>query len=400
MVPPPYGGFYLENMDSTSGWIASATDLVRFFDSLNSSGAWRLLRADTFHEMVAAPPQPDMTSWYGLGVVVQDGGHTWWHSGVLDGSTAILTHDRSGFTWAVLLNSRLEYNDLDDLMKFAIRRVPYWFGLIPLPAPPLEDSILSQNGRHLVKVMIPEQKYPYVFQRIVSQGYRLVWLDAFLGAERTVLFNSIWVKDDTRKWKAYHGLTSSAYRRRYRSKVAQGYRLLQLDSYVSDKRLRYSAIFVKEPWPSWVSYHGFSPQEHRQRFYTLYKEGYRLVSQSITEFKGKLYISAIYDLLDLGEFRVRMGLGVTQFGKESQKQVAAGRILSYVKAYTHNGEPRFSAVWGARTSSQWASRYGVTKYGLMNQLFDYAETNLPLTCVAGYMEEGVETFAALWRWKH
>ena len=37
---------------------------------------------------------------------IQDGGRTFWHSGLFDGSTSVVTHDESGFTWAVLLNYR------------------------------------------------------------------------------------------------------------------------------------------------------------------------------------------------------------------------------------------------------------------------------------------------------
>ncbi len=398
LVPPPYGGFYIENMDSTGGWIASASDMVRFFDALNSTSTRHLLKPSTFATMLEQPNYITRTPWYGMGVVVQDAGRTWWHSGMFDGSTGILTHDESGFTWAVLLNYRLKFNDLDDLMKFAIRRVPAWFGIVPFPFPPLAESVITQNEKNLVKILIPEHKYPHVQKVISNRGYRLTWVDAVKGNDGFIFFNTIWTRSDGKKWKCYHGLTSSSFRRRYRSKVAQGYRLLHVETYVSSKRLRYVAIFVKEPWPAWVAYHGYSPHRHKQHFYILHKEGFRIVVQSVTEFKGKLYVAAIYDKLNMGEFRVRMGLSAMHFTSEFEKQVQAGRILSYVQAYSHKGVVKFSAIWGARTSSMWAARHDLSKYALLNRLFEYAEINVPLACVTGYQhKDGGISFAALWR---
>ena len=40
-VLAPYGGFALENGDADGGWIATATDLVRFMCALDGSGPTR-----------------------------------------------------------------------------------------------------------------------------------------------------------------------------------------------------------------------------------------------------------------------------------------------------------------------------------------------------------------------
>ena len=37
LVTPPYGGFVLENLEASGGWISSASDLVQFLDALNGS---------------------------------------------------------------------------------------------------------------------------------------------------------------------------------------------------------------------------------------------------------------------------------------------------------------------------------------------------------------------------
>ena len=56
-------------------------------------------------------------------MVVEDGGQSFWHSGSLEGSTSIAAHDKHGFTWAALINSKLEPNDLSDFLRHTIRSV-------------------------------------------------------------------------------------------------------------------------------------------------------------------------------------------------------------------------------------------------------------------------------------
>ena len=45
--------------------------------------------------MGEAPRTPD---WYGLGVMVWDGGASWGHSGTIEGGRAIVEHDADGTT--------------------------------------------------------------------------------------------------------------------------------------------------------------------------------------------------------------------------------------------------------------------------------------------------------------
>src|SRR4051812_42019309 len=54
-VPFAYGGFYMEAMDSHGGWLASASDLVRFATAVDGQRGPALLRPDTVDLMLHAP---------------------------------------------------------------------------------------------------------------------------------------------------------------------------------------------------------------------------------------------------------------------------------------------------------------------------------------------------------
>ena len=406
LVEHAFGSLCVENMNPASGWIASATDLVKVMQALDrDSITWNQIfhKSETFSHMLAAPDYPHGNAWYGMGVLVTDEQRTWWHTGATEGSTAVAAHDESGFTWAVLVNYQLKPNDLNDLMKYAIRNVPHWNDRSNKSSSdaeakgyPLVADSVTANGKDLVKIMIPEHKFRHIFSMIATKGYRLTWIDAF-DIFGTVHFNTIWTKNDDRKWKAYVGITSSKYKRVYKSKTNRGYRLAYIESYVSRRRIRYAAIFVRDPWSPWVTYHGYSPHRHRAEFHKLLKQGYTLVTQSVTAYKGRLYITAIYDKVHSDAFRVRLGLDSDQYKDEVQRQMKRGRILSYVQAYEYRGVLKFSAIFNSQTSSVWATGQDMTKYTLLNRLHDYGEVNVPLQCVTAYHDGELVKFAALWK---
>jgi N-acyl-D-amino-acid deacylase len=110
IVPWPYGGFDIEAMDSNGGWVATATDLLRFVTALDSG---KLIKPDTLTTMVSHPAAPlwqGSSYYYGMGWVVRPSGNTasWSHTGSLPGSHSDVVRTSNGFAWAALFNTRPE----------------------------------------------------------------------------------------------------------------------------------------------------------------------------------------------------------------------------------------------------------------------------------------------------
>lgn len=115
-VPWPYGGFYLEAMDSHGGWIASATDLARFASTLYDGKPQPILDSASLELMLARPEIPvweGTSSYYALGWHVRPTltGATTWHAGMLPGTTGVLYHTSDGLVWAALFNSHSKTTD-------------------------------------------------------------------------------------------------------------------------------------------------------------------------------------------------------------------------------------------------------------------------------------------------
>jgi len=135
-VPWPYGGFYLEAMDSHGAWVASAIDLVRFAAAVDGSRKPGPLKPATVRLIESRPPPPlpaDSPVYYGLGWNVRPVGHgaNWWHNGSLPGTMSLLVRAHNGLTWAALFNLRPKADGqflgkLDGGIWKAVGRVPKW----------------------------------------------------------------------------------------------------------------------------------------------------------------------------------------------------------------------------------------------------------------------------------
>jgi len=122
----PYGGFNLEAMDAHGGWVAAATDLIRFATALDPRASHPLLKPETLR-LLAQPPPPPVSRqedgsladhYYACGWMirpVRGAQLNYWHAGSLPGTNTLLVRRWDGLSWAVLFNQRSENNQGSDL---------------------------------------------------------------------------------------------------------------------------------------------------------------------------------------------------------------------------------------------------------------------------------------------
>jgi len=125
-VPPPYGSFNLEAMDSHGGWLASAVDLARFASSLD-----KVLNEKSLETMFARPAIAEKAPmFYGCGWMIRpvgDGGKlNTWHTGGLPGTSTLLVRRHDGLVWVALFNERLRDEKLDPSLHRAADTMKDW----------------------------------------------------------------------------------------------------------------------------------------------------------------------------------------------------------------------------------------------------------------------------------
>ncbi|MBI3879189.1 MAG: beta-lactamase family protein [Verrucomicrobia bacterium] len=122
----PYG-MNVPRMDSHGGWIATASDLVRFASHVDGLGASRnILKPETISLMTTPGT---VNEGYACGWSVNKAPN-WWHGGSLPGTSTIMVRTASGLCWSALTNTRTEGLSpaLDQLMWKMVRAVPAWKG--------------------------------------------------------------------------------------------------------------------------------------------------------------------------------------------------------------------------------------------------------------------------------
>jgi CubicO group peptidase (beta-lactamase class C family) len=110
----------IERMDSTAGWIASSTELVQFLNHVaGAPGIPALLKPETIRTMTTpAPAYPEGDARWARGWMVADNGAgSWWQSGSLPGSTALMIRNADASCSAAVCNTRAEpHQEMDTAM--------------------------------------------------------------------------------------------------------------------------------------------------------------------------------------------------------------------------------------------------------------------------------------------
>jgi Bacterial tandem repeat domain 1/Peptidase family M23 len=257
------------------------------------------------------------------------------------------------------------------------------------------------NWREVSHHAIPDESYQTIFDRATKAGYRPVWLDGYEVNGQT-FFNVIFRPSaGGPAWAARHGMTAAEYQSEFNNRTAAGYRLLNLASYMSGSQIRYASIFVKTAGPAFTAYHGLTAEQHQARFDELGPQGYRPVNVSVVSVNGVRSYAAFYEKENVGSYLLKSFLTEDEYQQQWNDNWAAGRRVSYVSAYNHNGAVRFSAIFQQTNiegnEATTLGRHNLTSSGYQTE-FDTRMSQGYLTrCVAGYEDGNVAKFAAIWR---
>lgn len=121
----PYGGYNLENMVGSAGWLSSVVDMARFMTAYDDIFQSPLLSPDSIRLMFREPSfgQNEYGSYYACGWDVRPMGawYNTWHIGSLAGVFTLMLRRHDGLNWVVFFNQRRDpsgenYYDIDPLL--------------------------------------------------------------------------------------------------------------------------------------------------------------------------------------------------------------------------------------------------------------------------------------------
>lgn len=385
----------MEEADAHGGWIATAAELLKFLLSLEHGvNGSRVISAETFQIMLDKPSfEKDAEEWYGFGLDIRDSGSTWGHSGQMEGTSGVLTRHCGGYAWALLFNSWAKDLDLDGLVKYALSRTAHV--AMHHVSCAIPDTIRTEDNRQVIKLMIPVSDFWSVYEDLKREGFDLTWLNAYKMADvvyfNTIFFQSCSLNSAT---TVCIGLTADSCRDRVNSLV--GVRPFHIETYVENSELLYAVLVTPANGVSWTLNYDLTVAQHRKTMPVMFKSDYNLTVQCLTEFKGRLHVTALYEKVPNGECIAEFDLKPDYYQFEFHRQAKQGVTLSYVRAYHVKGKPRFSVIWTNQIARLSGTRHNVSKYGFLFELVEAAKKNFYAQCISCYISEDVLNFVASW----
>lgn len=247
---------------------------------------------------------------------------------------------------------------------------------------------------------ISKKNYQAEVQKIWDCGYYPVWVDAYDVKGKTY-FNVIFrPKRQNLAIEVRHDLSSGQLESLYKDLVDEkNYRLLQLESYNDDGKLRFAVIFVKRdgvpaPQPAYLAQ---SAEKHQELFDKYTDMGYVPVNVSVTSVKGKKYYSAFYEKRDVGNCKLRSSLTQQEYQQQFEEMSNKHWDQVYINAYRHKGKTYFSVIWYQNAGfEKYAAVRKASSSGYQSNYNTYAGYGYRTRCVTGYEEGKKHYFAAMW----
>jgi hypothetical protein len=243
---------------------------------------------------------------------------------------------------------------------------------------------------------VPERDYQCLVDQAVDAGYRVEWVDGF-GSKGRLFFNVVFRPERGERWAAVHNLNGTQYQAEYDKRKAQGYRLVQVDSYPSGNAVLYAAVFAKDGGPVVTAYHGVPAAEHQKKFDALTAGPWTPKNISVVSLGGERFYTALYESADAGSTLAKSFLTPAEYQELSDENKQKGRQLAYLNAYEHQGQPRFTAIWNSATKGSFKARHDLSGGQYQQEWEAAVKTGMLTRAVTGYVEGTEVRYAAVWR---
>ncbi|MEW2402524.1 hypothetical protein [Streptomyces sp. NPDC046862] len=228
-------------------------------------------------------------------------------------------------------------------------------------------------------------QYQQRFNDLVSQGFRPVNVSGY-SSGGIDLFAAIFEQRQGPAFQARHGLTASQYQQTFNDLVAQGFRPVDVNGYLSaGGGDRFTAIFEQRPGPSFEARHGLTASQYQQTFNDLVSQGFRPLHVSGYSSGGVDLFAAIFEQRQGPAFQARHGLTASQYQQTFNDLVAQGFRPVDVNGYlSAGGGDRFTAIFEQRPGPSFEARHGLTASQYQQTFNDLIAQGFRLLHVSGY----------------
>lgn len=377
-------------IDSALGWHSNVFDIMRFMRCLDGSGVFKLLTSRSMKRMTKMPSialvqQSD--TWFGAGLLVKTSGELWVNG---DHHTNDMIIHHSGFrrgerreqvSWVLLLDGK-RHADLRHESRKLFRSVKKW---------PTEDLFISDltdfrydsNSKFpLIKLKLGEHHLNSFVNAAKFQKQKITWLAGHSsrgGTHFTVMTSRVDNHSEL-DYALESGLTKEGVERHRKKLKSFGYKLTQLQSYISrshDSDERYACIF--ESFPGKQDWQIGLRVDHKQ-YQVIYEKlihtGFMPKVQSVTSYQG-YHVNYIFEKKTEKNFKSYIGVKLPELEDLVKTNAESSRGLVYLDATTHHDQPSFSAIFRhSRDMKPWGFHADLSERHLHKKVLDFKRKGL------------------------
>ncbi len=254
------------------------------------------------------------------------------------------------------------------------------------------------TGFQQVRHGYPASGLQSLFDAMVANGYRLIWIDGYESGGST-FYNVIFQQNSSGwAWTAHWGLTATQYQTVFNTATGAGQRPTHIESYRSGGQVRYAGVFTDTPTnPGWVAYHGVSLSAHNTQFANLSAQGYHPVCLALAQQAGTSLYTALWTDEPVGAWFATFGDSSTAYQGTFNTQTGLGRQLHFLNGYTDSGGTgRYISVFTESGPSAWAATHQQTGSGFQIAYDQWTQQGLSTRIVTAHEDAGVSRFAGMW----
>ncbi len=254
------------------------------------------------------------------------------------------------------------------------------------------------NWGEVAKHGVAHNNYQAEFDKIWTCGYYPVWVDGFDVNGKTY-FNVIFRPSKNVAWEARHDMDGKKYQAEFDTWYKAGYRLININSYLLNGKVRYAAVWKHDNSVKWMAYHGQTLAWHEANFEKNHKAGWIPTNVSCVCVGTKTYVTALWEKKDTGGFYLRPDMDLQGF-KDAFKDYTDSKKfkLVYLDAYMKEGKPRLSGIWYKNVPeyNSWWEKHHLSESQYQTEYTSMLANGYLTRCVAGYEDGNKAHYEGIW----
>ena len=254
------------------------------------------------------------------------------------------------------------------------------------------------NWGEVCRFGVAENVYQEEFDKVWTCGYYPIWVDGYDVGGKTY-FNVILRPSKNVQWVARHNLDGNKYQNEFNTWGDAGFRLINVNSYLLNGKVRYAAVWKKDNSVNWFAYHGQTLAWHESNFAKNSKAGWVPANVSCVYAGGTTYVTALWEKKNTGGFYLKPAMSLQGFVDAFKQFTDKEKFkLVYLDAYVKGGSPRLSGIWykDAPNYGSWWEKFHLSANQFQTEYNSMLHNGYLTRCIAGYNDGGSARFEGVW----